>query len=291
MRDIFFQELRECNKAIKNIKNESKKKQGYEMLQSTIAKMCELALTARKGGLLALEDAAYYMHELNHKDYLNTLVMLIVDGTAPELVEELGTAKYFAAGVEGVDALQYLIILFGCLAIQAGENHRIIEEKLLSIVPVEVVQRYKQKEEQDAGVLEFGKETEIDSSVLEKYYKGDIAAKLGDEYFFQLKVIDYAICSLDDRSTQRWLRDVDNGDLALALKGLSGNARKQVFNNLSERLAIMMADDMESMGNVKLSEIADAALNIFNTLLHLIKTAEVVCKDVEVMATFLDIME
>lgn len=285
MRDIFFQELRECNRSIKKVVDESEKKQGYSLLCETVEKMCELTWIARKDGLLALEEAAYELGELRNKDYLNSIILLIVDGTFPELVEELGTAKYFANSEEGFNGLQYLIMLSGCLAIQAGENPRVIEEKLLSLVPSEVVKEYKQKEE-ETEKIESEKDMELDSSVLEKYYKGDIAVTQGDEYYFQLKIIDYALCSLDDRSTQRLLRDVDNSDLALALKGLSGNFRKQVFNNLSVRLAIMIAEDMDFMGDVELSDVADASLKIFNILLRLMRSAEIVGTDVEAMVTF-----
>lgn len=283
MRDIFFQELRECNRSIKKIENDVEREQGYELLCKTVEKMCKLTGIARHEGLLALEAAASESGELRNEDFLNSIILLIVDGTAPELVEELSTAKYFATGMEGFDALQYLIMLSGSLSIQAGENPRVIEEKLLTLVPKEVVNLYKKKQEEDINIEPI---TEHDSSILEKYYKGDIAVEPGDEFYFQIKIIDYALCSLDDRSTQRLLRDVDNSDLALALNGLSGAARKHIFSNLSLRLAIMMAEDMELIRNVELCDVADASLKIFNMLIHLIRSAEIVCKDVDAMVTF-----
>ena len=287
MRDIFFLELRECNRYIRNVVDECEKKQGYEILCSTIKKMCELASIARKEGLLDLEMAACELGEIDNNDYLKSIILLIVDGTDPELVEELGTTKYFAVDVAGFDALQYLIMLAGSLAIQAGENPRIIEERLLSLVPIDVVTEYKQKQEEaEKSAIDNKSDKEFDESFLEKYYKGDIAVSQGDEYYFQLKIIDYALRSIDDRSMQRLLREVDNMDLALALKGLSGECRRKVFSNLSVRLAIMIAEDMEFMGNVKLSDVSDASLKIFNILLHLMNTAEVNCKDAEAMVTF-----
>ena len=283
MRDIFFQELRECNKNIKILEDDIERKQGYELLCKTVEIMCELTSIARHEGLLALEEAALELGEFHNKDYLNSIILLIVDGTDPKLVEELGTAKYFATGVSGFDALQYLIMLSGSLAIQAGENPRVIEEKLLSLVPDEVVRLYEQKQEEYANTEQ---KMEGDSRVLEKYYKGDIAVEPGDEYYFQLKIIDYALKSLDDRSTQRLLRDIENSDLALALMGLSGTVRKHIFSNLSLRLAVMIAKDMEFMKNVELRDVADASFKIFNVMLRLIDSAEIVCKDVDAMLAF-----
>lgn len=284
MRDIFFHELRECNRNIKKIENDVERKQGYDLLCKTIEKMCELTGIARHEGLLVLEEAAFDLGDLHNKEFLSYMILLIVDGTDPKLVEELGMAKYFATGVECFDALQYLIMLTGSLAIQDGENSRVIEEKLFSLVPMEVVNEYKQKKEE--AFFKAESVTEYGEDFLEKYYQGDIAVELGDEYYFQLKIIDYALCSLDDRSTQRLLRDVSNMDLALALIGLSGEARRKVFQNLSENLAIMIAEDMKIMGNIELRDSAAASLKIFNILLRLVRTAEIVCEDAEVMVTF-----
>lgn len=87
MRDIIFQELRECNRKIKNV-DEDEKKSGYELLQKTISKMCELTWIARKEGLLALEEAAYNPEEFRNKEYLNSIILLIVDGTDQNLVRQ-----------------------------------------------------------------------------------------------------------------------------------------------------------------------------------------------------------
>lgn len=180
MRDIFFYELRECNRNIKKIENDVERKQGYDLLCKTIEKMCELTGIARHEGLLVLEEAAFDLGDLHNKEFLSYMILLIVDGTDPKLVEELGMAKYFATGVECFDALQYLIMLTGSLAIQDGENPRVIEEKLFSLVPMEVVNEYKQKKEEVASkVVEAIAES--DNDFFEKYCKGDITADIKDE--------------------------------------------------------------------------------------------------------------
>src|SRR5690606_29123138 len=48
------------------------------------------------------------------------------------------------------------------------------------------------------------------------------------------------IVSLDNRSIQRFLREVDNNDLALALKGSSEDVAQVIFSNMSKRLQEMI---------------------------------------------------
>ena len=66
------------------------------------------------------------------------------------------------------------------------------------------------------------------------------------------------IRSMDDKSIQRVLRDVDNNDLAIALKGSNEEVQELIFNNLSKRLATMIREDMEFMGPVRLKDVEEA---------------------------------
>ena len=70
--------------------------------------------------------------------------------------------------------------------------------------------------------------------------------ELADEIRKKMFVFE-DILLLDDRSIQRVLRDVDNNDLAVALKGSNENVQAAIFNNLSKRLAAMIREDMEYM--------------------------------------------
>ena len=68
--------------------------------------------------------------------------------------------------------------------------------------------------------------------------------ELADEIRKKMFVFE-DILSLDDRAIQRVLRDVDNSDLALALKGATEEVQNVILNNLSKRLAVMIKEDME----------------------------------------------
>ena len=73
--------------------------------------------------------------------------------------------------------------------------------------------------------------------------------ELADEIRKKMFVFE-DILSLDDRSVQRVLREVDNNELAVALKGSNEEVQNLIFNNLSKRLATMIKEDMDFMGPV-----------------------------------------
>ena len=86
---------------------------------------------------------------------------------------------------------------------------------------------------------------------------------------------DYII-TLDDRSIQRVLRDVENNDLAIALKSANDNVKSAIFNNLSKRLAAMIKEDMEFMGPVRLKDVEEAQQKIVNVIRKLEDSGEIV---------------
>ncbi|MDR0951734.1 MAG: hypothetical protein LBM18_02310 [Oscillospiraceae bacterium] len=70
------------------------------------------------------------------------------------------------------------------------------------------------------------------------------------------------IAKLNNQAVQRILRDVDNNDLAIALKLATDDVSKIIFSNVSKRLADMIKDDMEVMGPVRVKDIEDAQQRI-----------------------------
>ncbi|NLJ87228.1 MAG: flagellar motor switch protein FliG [Epulopiscium sp.] len=84
------------------------------------------------------------------------------------------------------------------------------------------------------------------------------------------------IITLDSRSIQRILREVDNNDLAIALKGSGDEVKNVVFANLSKRLSAMIQEDMEYMGPVRLRDVEDAQQKIVNVIRKLEEVGEIV---------------
>lgn len=84
------------------------------------------------------------------------------------------------------------------------------------------------------------------------------------------------IITLDNRSIQRVIREVENGDWALALKSSSEEVSKAVFSNMSKRLAEMIKEDMEFMGPVRLRDVEEAQQKIVNVIRKLEDAGEIV---------------
>ena len=99
--------------------------------------------------------------------------------------------------------------------------------------------------------------------------------ELADEIRKKMFVFE-DILLLDDRAIQRVLRDVDNSDLAIALKGSNEEVQNAIFNNLSKRLAPMIEEDIEFMGPVRMKDVEEAQQKIVNIIRKLEDAAEIV---------------
>ena len=84
------------------------------------------------------------------------------------------------------------------------------------------------------------------------------------------------ILLLDDHAIQRVLRDVDNNDLAVAMKGSNEDVQNAIFNNMSKRLAVMIKEDMEFMGPVRMKDVEEAQQKIVNIIRKLEDSGEIV---------------
>ena len=99
--------------------------------------------------------------------------------------------------------------------------------------------------------------------------------ELADEIRKKMFVFE-DILSLDDRSVQRVLREVDNNELAIALKGSNEEVQNLIFNNLSKRLVVMIKEDMEFMGPVRMKDVEEAQQKIVNIIRKLEDSGEII---------------
>lgn len=84
------------------------------------------------------------------------------------------------------------------------------------------------------------------------------------------------VLTLDNRSIQRFLREVDNNQLAIALKGSTDEVQKTIFSNMSKRLVDMIKEDIEFMGPVRLKDVEEAQQKIVNVIRKLEDAGEIV---------------
>jgi flagellar motor switch protein FliG len=82
----------------------------------------------------------------------------------------------------------------------------------------------------------------------------------------QLMFVFEDLIKVDDRGMQAILKEVDSNDLLLAMKTSTEPLREKIYANMSERAALMMREDLEAMGPVKISDVEKAQQNILRTV-------------------------
>lgn len=104
---------------------------------------------------------------------------------------------------------------------------------------------------------------------------GDLDAGLAAAIRQQMFVFD-DLALLDDRSLQRVLREVDQGDLTLAMRAAEVDLREVIFQNMSTRAATMVREDMEAVGPVRLTVVHEAQNRIVTIVRRLQDEEEIV---------------
>jgi flagellar motor switch protein FliG len=70
------------------------------------------------------------------------------------------------------------------------------------------------------------------------------------------------IANLTDREIQAVMKEVEQKDLVMALKGASEEMKEKMLGNLSERVRTMIVEEMEFQGPMRLSEVEEVQLRI-----------------------------
>ncbi len=84
------------------------------------------------------------------------------------------------------------------------------------------------------------------------------------------------ILLVNDKGIQAVLKDIENEELALALKTASEELREKIFKNMSERAAQLIKEDMEFMGPVRVSDVEGAQQKIVDVVRRLEDAGEVI---------------
>jgi flagellar motor switch protein FliG len=84
------------------------------------------------------------------------------------------------------------------------------------------------------------------------------------------------ILLVNDKGIQSVLKEVDNDELALALKTASQELKDKIFKNMSERAAQLIAEDMQYMGPVRVSDVESAQQKIVDIVRRLEDAGEIV---------------
>jgi|AntAceMinimDraft_1070359.scaffolds.fasta_scaffold06738_2 flagellar motor switch protein FliG len=77
------------------------------------------------------------------------------------------------------------------------------------------------------------------------------------------------ISQLEDSVIQRIISEIDKKDLVLALKGSSEDLKNKFSGNMSERARLILGEDMEAIGKVRLSDVEEGRMRIIKVIKNL----------------------
>ena len=286
MNYIFMNELKnKCSEIAADSENSA----GIDKVIEAYDRVMQLQNLARKEGLLALE-AAIEPLDMNDQTqaYLFKMITMVVDGTDPELLAEIGINTCISRGLTSYDGLIMLMYYRGACMIQCGENPRVIEWYLKSLLPDTSLTKLEKKACE--GALSYAlKEAEDDESLLR--YMTEDGKEIDEKDHSITGQTAQTLCMLSDIDMQRLLRDTDNFDLVIAMKGLPGVTRKHVFKNMSRRLAVMIAQDMEAAGPVRMKDVEEACVKIMKRIIRLENIGEIQPYDLSMLQLVIDMYD
>lgn len=250
-------------------------------------------------GLLALEEEVqkdYYEKNPGRK-ILKEIILCITGGWEPEVIEDIFVTRYFSSKMTAMDALCYILALYGSLAIQNGYTKEQLEAQLLAIVPDNVKTKYKVYtysgrfsdlyESYERCMKTVRKKSKDDNSDGKSIFVKDFLDNIPSDLTIQESPdlfneknenpVDYSsdgkiselvsslICNLTDGSLRYILGFTSRRDLALALTVLTDKAKEKVYSNLSARYASEINRIIEELPDTEDAE--NAVINIFNKIL------------------------
>jgi flagellar motor switch protein FliG len=83
------------------------------------------------------------------------------------------------------------------------------------------------------------------------------------------------VAALDDRAIQTVLRRVDMKQLTLAMKGVKADVRDAILNNMSERAALTLKEELELLGPVRIRDVEAAQSEVVRTVRQLEDDGEI----------------
>ncbi|MFO6421862.1 flagellar motor switch protein FliG [Motilimonas sp. KMU-193] len=115
-------------------------------------------------------------------------------------------------------------------------------------------------------------DTSIEGPLMDSIRESDeeMSQQIQDLMFVFDNLID-----VDDRGIQALLRDVQQDILQRALKGADDQLKDKIMRNMSKRAAEMLADDLEAMGPVRVSEVEAAQKEILSVARRLADAGEI----------------
>lgn len=228
----------------------------------TVKRIMELTNIARTQGILALENE---IEENGESDLplLKIGIALVVDGTDPEIVETILKNYLLSSEFTNQEFLENMLVYQGVLAIQMGENPRMIQEKLYALFGIQFREELKKKMKQGKVSEELTILIERCQRKLESFEKVSLLESLSDS-------------RLDRRSIQRIMREISLPILEFALIGSSRRILELFLENMSKNNQKQFFEDICCMENIQKLTIEDSQKELLEVINRLEKQGEII---------------
>ena len=84
------------------------------------------------------------------------------------------------------------------------------------------------------------------------------------------------IVNLDSMAIQRFIREVDTKDLAVALKSANEEVKRVIFQNMSSRMRENIEQDIQFLHNIRMRDVEEAQQKIVGVIRQLEEAGEIV---------------
>ncbi|MFZ5644559.1 MAG: flagellar motor switch protein FliG [Bacillota bacterium] len=150
------------------------------------------------------------------------------------------------------------------------EVEKVLERKMSMIVP--------HHEQQAGGIKTLVNilnrvDRSTEKTILEELETND--PELADE-IRKLMFVFEDIIKLHDVAIQRVLREVDQKDLAKAMRGSNEEVANRIYKNMSKRAADMLREEIQFMGPVRLRDVEEAQQRIVQVIRRLDEAGEII---------------
>jgi flagellar motor switch protein FliG len=103
-----------------------------------------------------------------------------------------------------------------------------------------------------------------------RQYDAELAQKIIDQMFVFENLLD-----LEDRAIQLLLKEVESETLIVSLKGAQPALRQKFLSNMSQRAAELLAEDLDSRGPVRVSEVEQQQRKILQIVRNLAENGQI----------------
>jgi flagellar motor switch protein FliG len=122
-----------------------------------------------------------------------------------------------------------------------------------------------------AEILNFMASNQEESAIENvKSYDAELAQKIIDQMFVFDNLLD-----LEDRAIQMLLKEVESETLIVSLKGAQPQLRQKFLSNMSQRAAELLAEDLDSRGPVRVSEVEQQQRKVLQVVRNLAENGQI----------------